>query len=250
MADHFPTDTATMSDPNRTLGDLVTERPGAARVLERYGLDYCCGGGATLAEACTEHGVDLAAVTADLDRVEHAPAPDWASMTASELAEHIVETHHAYLREELPRLSSLAEKVAGVHGTLHPELYEVRRTFELLKDDLLPHLVKEERVLFPAVAELERADQMPWFPFGSARGPISIMLTEHDTVGELLEQLRRLTDGYTVPEGGCGSYRSLYSGLEAVERDTHLHVHKENNVLFPAVVRMESRLSQVATSPG
>ena len=238
-------------DPDWTLGRLVTERPSAARVLERHGLDYCCGGARTLSEAAAEQGVDLAGLAEELGRLEPEPEPDWARMSPSELARHVVEVHHRYLRSELPRLSSLAEKVAGVHGALHPELHELRRAFERLRADLLPHLVKEERMLFPAIEELEGADDhVPWFPFGSPSGPISVLLAEHDTAGELLERMRELSDDYRVPEGGCASYRALFHGREELERDLHLHVHKENNVLFPAVARLERRLSAGTPTPG
>jgi len=235
-------------DPGQPLGQIVTDLPGSARVLERHGLDYCCGGGASLADACAEAGVDASEVVAELEGLQPAPAPDWATMGPSELVDHVVAQHHVHLREELPRLSALATKVASVHGDRHPELAEVRQTFELVKADLIPHMVKEERVLFPAVKELESAATMPWFPFGSTAGPISIMLREHDTVGELLERLRQLTGGYRPPADGCASYAALYEGLEELERDTHLHVHKENNLLFPAVERLEQQLSRVAAT--
>jgi regulator of cell morphogenesis and NO signaling len=230
-------------DAGATLGDLVTALPGAARVLERHGLDYCCGGTATLGAACEDAGIDVADVLTELHRLDAGPAPDWVGMSAAELVSHIVATHHTYLRAELPRLGALAAKVADVHGERHPELHDVRRTFEALRADLIPHMVKEERVLFPAVAELETATSMPWFPFGTTSGPISVMLREHDAAGELLERLRSLTDGYRAPADGCGSYRALYDGLAELEVDTHMHVHKENNVLFLAVARMERSLA-------
>ena len=235
---------ADRSEPTEpTLGDLVTATPAAARVLERHGLDYCCGGGATLAEASSAAGIDPQAVRDELAALEPGPPPDWASMGPGELTDHLVATHHAYLHRELPRLATLAAKVASVHGERHPELAEVHRTYDALHADLSPHLFKEERVLFPAVHELEAATSMPWFPFGTTSGPISMMLMEHDRAGELLERLRDLTGGYQVPEDGCASYRALYEGLAELEADTHLHVHKENNVLFPMVRRMERSLT-------
>jgi regulator of cell morphogenesis and NO signaling len=229
-----------------TLGALVTATPAAARVLERYGLDYCCGGGTTLSAACVTAGVDEADVRRELADLEPDTSPEWASMGAGDLVDHIVATHHAYLHRELPRLAALAAKVAAVHGERHPELLEVRRTYDELHADLSPHLFKEERVLFPAVHELEHAATMPWFPFGTTAGPISMMLMEHDRAGELLERLRELTGGYEAPADGCASYHALYAGLAEIEADTHLHVHKENNVLFPMVRRMEESLVQRA----
>lgn len=231
-------------DPTASLGQLVTEHPGAARVLERHGLDYCCGGRSSLQQAAAQAGTDLDAVLDELASLTPGAAPDWASMSPTELVDHIESQHHAYLRSELLRLGQLVDKVATVHGERHPELAEVRATFEALRADLLPHLVKEERVLFPAVRELDTATTMPWFPFGTTAGPVTVMMSEHDTVGDLLERMRALTDGYQAPADGCASFRALYEGLEELEADTHLHVHKENNVLFPAVSRMEQALAR------
>jgi regulator of cell morphogenesis and NO signaling len=134
--------------------------------------------------------------------------------------------------------------VVGAHGARHPELQDVTATFAELRADLEPHLAKEERVLFPAIRELASADAPVARPFGSVRNPISVMLAEHDRAGELLGRLRALTDGYRTPGDGCASYRACYAALADVEADTHLHVHKENNVLFPAVVRREEQVAR------
>ena len=143
--------------PRTTLGDIVTSQPAAARVLERFGLDYCCGGTATLGAACAERGVDRAEVEAALaDLGDPAPA-DWAHMSAVEMVDHLEATHHAYLCVELERLHRLADKVEAVHGERHPELAEIRSTFAQLRADLEPHLLKEERVLFPMIRELATA---------------------------------------------------------------------------------------------
>ena len=239
----LPTGTERRDPTGVTLAELVTERPSAARVLERFDLDYCCGGAATLSEASAAAGVDPRAVLDELAELEPSAAPEWSTMGPAELTEHLVATHHAYLHRELPRLAALAAKVAEVHGERHPELAEVRRTYDALHADLSPHLFKEERVLFPAVQELEAATTMPWFPFGTTAGPISMMLLEHDRAGELLARLRSLTGGYRVPDDACASYRALYDGLAELEADTHLHVHKENNVLFPMVRDLERALT-------
>ncbi|MFN8053610.1 MAG: iron-sulfur cluster repair di-iron protein [Acidimicrobiales bacterium] len=230
--------------PRTTLGDIVTSQPAAARVLERFGLDYCCGGTATLGAACAERGVDRAEVEAALaDLGDPAPA-DWAHMSAVEMVDHLEATHHAYLCVELERLHRLADKVEAVHGERHPELAEIRSTFAQLRADLEPHLLKEERVLFPMIRELATATEMPDFHCGTLRNPISVMLREHDRAGELLAQLRSLTSDYTAPADGCASYRALFDDLERLEADTHLHVHKENNLLFPAVVAMENAVAR------
>lgn len=228
--------------PGMTLAAVVTRLPGATRVLEGHGLDYCCKGGRPLGEACAAQGVDTNEVLAqlhDLAGDDGTPA-DWASMSPAELVVHLEATHHAYLHTELPRLSELCAKVASVHGTRHPELDDVRRLYEELRADLEPHLMKEERVLFPAIRALCDDDAAPAFHCGTLGSPISVMRFEHDRAGELLEGLRQVTGGYTTPADGCASYRALYEGLAELEADTHLHVHKENNVLFPAVLALES----------
>jgi regulator of cell morphogenesis and NO signaling len=225
-----------------TLADLVTRHPGSARVLERHRLDYCCGGRRSLADACAEAGLDPAAVLAELDQAPPSPAPDWASMGPAELVDHLEATHHRYLWEELPRLEALAAKVQAAHGPRHPELASVAATFAALRADLEPHLTKEERILFPMIRELCASDTSPSFHCGSLANPIRVMLAEHDRAGELLAELRTLTDDHRPPADGCASYRALYEGLAELEADTHLHVHKENNLLFPAVLAREAEL--------
>jgi regulator of cell morphogenesis and NO signaling len=225
-----------------TLGDLVTADPSLARQLERHGLDYCCGGSRTIAEACASQRLDVDAVIAELTIDTDPPSPAWTTMGAGDLVDHIEATHHSYLWEELPRLGALIEKVTSVHGARHPELDDVARYFDSLRGDLEPHLRKEERVLFPMIRELVAARVQPKFHCGSVRNPISMMEREHEIAGALLARLRELTGGYTPPADGCTSYEMLYRGLAELEADTHLHVHKENNVLFPMVERIERQL--------
>lgn len=217
-----------------TLGELVTQRPDLARNLERWGLDYCCGGRRSLADACERAGVDVHAVVAELAAKGGAAPADWAGFSPAELATHIEETHHAYLHAELPRLGQLADKVRRVHGDRHPELAEVQAVYEALHADMVPHLAREEEVVFPLVRKLGAAPASP----GSdelLRARIATLVAEHDDAGDMLEKLRTLTSDYTPPADGCASYQALYQGLAELESDLHLHVHKENNVLFPAV---------------
>jgi regulator of cell morphogenesis and NO signaling len=221
---------------DRTLAEIVAANPAAARALERVGLDYCCHGERTLAVACADRGLDPLALERELDELAVEGDRAWQELDAPALADHIVETHHRYLHEELPLLDALAEKVATVHGARHPELVEVRRLVAAVRADLEPHLLKEERVLFPAIHAL--ADGRRDFPFGTIANPIRMMGVEHDATGVLLTELREATDDYAVPEDGCASYRSLFERLEALERDTYTHIHKENHVLFPAAQRL------------
>ncbi len=224
---------------SRTLGDLVAEVPARAAVFDRLGLDYCCHGQRLLSDACADAGLDAAAVADQIDVVRR-PAGGDSHLTGDPVAmvEDIVATHHRYLRYELPELEQLAEKVDGVHGDRHPELAHVRELVTAIRAELEPHLDKEEKVLFPAIRRL--VDGQRDFPFGTVQNPIRVMGVEHERAGELLAALRAVSDGYTPPADGCASYRALYARLADLEADTHLHIHKENNVLFPLVVDLES----------
>lgn len=249
----------TTIDTHTTLGDLVTAHPGLASELERRGLDYCCGGRSTLDEAARAAGLDptdlareLAVAAGGDDGEAGAVAdrrPAWADMGPAELTDHIVATHHRYLWDELPRLEALAGKVAGAHLQRHPELGEVQALVGELRTDLEQHMAKEERILFPAVTHLARTGTAPGDGWGALARPISVMLIEHDRAGDLLARLRSVTGGFRAPSDACPSYRAFYEGLAAVEADTHLHVHKENNVLFPAVLCLGDAGTAAAEAP-
>jgi regulator of cell morphogenesis and NO signaling len=235
-----------MLSAEKTVSDLVFERPSRSRVFEELGIDYCCGGGVSLAEACAGAGLDPGEVIAELERREAGQEEDGAGLTSmglGELVDHIVETHHAYLREELPRLSFLVNKVANAHGGAHPELLELREVFEGLRAELEEHTEKEERMLFPACRELEGAGSMPPLPFGTVKNPIAAMMAEHVEAGEGLGRIRELTRGYAVPEDACNTYRAMLDGLAELERDTHYHVFKENSILFPRAAAAEAVLA-------
>ena len=219
-------------DVHRSLGELVADRPARARVLERQGLDYCCHGDRSLADAAAAAGLDVAALAAELAAVEDTADAGVDRLPPVELIDHILATHHEYLHDELPLLDALARKVRDVHGERHPELVLVARLVAAVRADLEPHLSKEERILFPAIRRVVESGGEP----GAIDQPIRVMLWEHEAAGELLEELRAATAGYAVPDDGCASYRMLYERLDALEADTHRHIHLENNVLFPAVL--------------
>lgn len=231
------------------VGQLVTERPGRSRVFERLGIDYCCGGRVPLGNACRRRGLDpdrvlrelLAsdAVTTTEDRT------DWAKASISALADQIETTHHEWLREALPRLYVLLEKVVRAHGKGNPRLLDLQGTFAVFRQELNDHMEKEERVLFPMCRELERAETRPTFHCGSIRNPIRVMTSEHEDAGEALAAMRELTDGFTPPADACNTYRALLHGLAELEQDMHRHVHKENNILFPKAVAYEASLSEL-----
>lgn len=223
------------------VADLVVAQPSRSRVFERFEIDYCCGGKKPLDQACAERGADVATVIRALEEQDRKPSDetDWTEKSLEELCTHIVERHHGYLREELPPLRLLVDKVARVHGDTLPELADVKATFDAVAAELDQHMLKEEQILFPACVALERGDAEE-FPFGSVENPIGMMLHEHDEVAAGLGRLRALTDSYEPPEGACNSYRSMLDRLETLESDTHRHVHEENNILFPRTIALES----------
>ena len=228
-------------DASTTLAEAVEAFPQLAREFERRGLDYCCGGQRTLADACGLIGLDVTTTVSELSQFGISTvAAEWSTMASEVLVDHIEATHHRYLWDELPRVTALLDKIVSVHGERHPELSEIASCFAEVRADLEPHMLKEERVLFPMIRELATSTEVPSFHCGSLRNPISVMLTEHDVVGDLLARLRRLTAGYTPPADGCASYVGCFTAMEELEADTHLHIHKENNVLFPLVVRLEA----------
>ncbi len=227
-----------------TVGELVTRHPKLSRVFEELGIDYCCGGKKTLEEVCAKKGLDSGSLLVQLEKsaasVDASPV-DAASMSLTDLADHIEQTHHAYLKAELPRLDRMTEKVATVHGEKEQRLAEIRETFVALANELSSHMMKEERVLFPMVRQLEASTGKPSFHCGSLAHPIRQMESEHDFVGSGLEKLNTLTGGYTPPDWACNTYRAMLDGLHQFERDLHQHIHKENNVLFPRALDMELR---------
>lgn len=233
---------------SKTVRELALEIPGATRVFENLGIDYCCGGNRSLADACFAAGVTTESVLNSLEHMNGSHAQfeesNFLSATLVELIDHIVEKHHVFTKTEIARLQALIDKVHGVHGQNHPELAAIRSMFESLSEELGPHMMKEERVLFPFVIGMEEAvrNQRPVDnpPFGTVRNPVQMMMLEHDSAGYLLKKIREASSNYTVPADACISYQTLYQALEAFEKDLHQHIHLENNILFPRAVEMEA----------
>jgi regulator of cell morphogenesis and NO signaling len=233
---------------NRTVGELATEIPGAIRVFETWGIDYCCGGLTPVADACQSAGKTVEELAKMLAQAAVPPGPlaqDWSKESLATLARFIIDAYHNYTREELDTLLALAEKVRGVHGHRHEYLVRVHELVQALAADMRPHMLKEEQILFPYVDQLENAEKgggpAPTPFFGTVKNPVRMMMLEHDAVGDLLKELRGITSGYTVPDEGCFSYRELFRRLAAFEERTHEHIHLENNVYFPSAVAMEDR---------
>jgi regulator of cell morphogenesis and NO signaling len=232
-----------------TVGELAATLPHAARVFERFGIDYCCGGETPLIEACKSAKAAVSDVLTAINTAVGTTAPGrtYSDLTQRELIDHIVGKHHTFTRTEIQRLVSLVEKVVSVHGSRHPELLSVQKVFDDLANDLIPHLAKEETILFPYIAALDStqssgaAHEIP--PFITVQNPVRMMFFEHDLAGRLLQELRRLTAGFAVPDDVCASYKNLYAALENFEQDLHQHIHLENNLLFPRAIEMESSVA-------
>lgn len=247
-----------MTPPNSTAGpsrtpvsaatlvrDLVLERPQAVGVFESFGIDYCCGGDQTLASACKVVRRSVEEVTAALDRCEPVlPQEDWRNKSLTELAQYIVEKHHAFTRAEINRFAQLLAKVVSAHGQDHPELVRVQTAFASLAEELREHMRKEEELLFPYIAQMEEAARMkkraPEPMFGSVQNPVAVMIMEHEASGQALDRIREATSGYSVPSDGGANYRSLYEALPLFAADLHQHIHLENNILFPRAIELES----------
>ncbi|WP_049922442.1 iron-sulfur cluster repair di-iron protein [Halopiger djelfimassiliensis] len=227
-------------DPERQLGQLVEDNPDFARVFESLDIDYCCGGTVSLATACADAGLEVADVC---DRLEAARSEGdgrergWESLT--QLANLIVWEHHRYLRTELPELEALVEKVARVHGDAHPSLRKVETEFRDLAAELSTHIDDEEQTAFPIIKKLDTGVELTVAERETLWEEIDQLEADHDETAARLERLEELTDGYAVPDDACTSYRSMLDRLAELERNTHMHVHRENNVLFP---KAESKL--------
>lgn len=228
--------------------DFIAEDVRHTVIFEELGIDSCCGGHRTLAEACAEKGIDPEPVLQQLQAgspEETGPAPaEMEGMNGSlaEAVEHLLATHHPYLKEALPRLAALLDKVIDAHAARHPELNTVRELFTELRADLEPHLMKEEQVLFPIIKVLESSGGGE-FHCGSVQNPIRVMQAEHEQALTLFEKIRAATHNFKMPEDGCESYRLLLTGLDELEIDTRLHIKKENEILFPQVLAFEENMA-------
>lgn len=238
---------ATLLD--RPLADIVTADGRTAVVFDRFGLDYCCHGHQTLADAAARAGIGVDAVVNDINELgpatEKDSATEWKEL--DDLSRHIVKRHHGYVREHAPVIAMYLDKLVNRHGARHPELAEVRATFASLSEEMAAHMAKEENILFPFIEQLalsaRKGGRLPAGPFGTIMNPVRMMEEDHRDAGELLERLRKLTNAYTVPDDGCTTYRLCYQELADFEADLHRHIHLENSVMFPQAVELERRLS-------
>jgi regulator of cell morphogenesis and NO signaling len=243
---------ATTRFADRSVGEVVTEDYRRGAVFKRFGIDFCCGGGIKVSTACERKGVQYEELERELLAADRSAArageADPASWELDFLADYIVNVHHRYVRQSLPVLIAFSEKVAKVHGPLHPNLVRVATLVSALAEDMERHMLDEETLLFPHVRDAVRSGRDEGSGAGAspprtgaspiAEIPIPDMEDDHERAGAVMREVRELTGGFEPPEGACNTWRAMYAKLEEFEEDLHRHVHLENNILFPATARL------------
>lgn len=232
---------------NKRIGEIVAQNINFANVFQQFGIDFCCGGDQLLSDAVQKSGADLEEI---IERLEEQAqendlpqALDFNQWSLDLLIDYLLKFQHHYIRTNAPDIYNLLEKVTKVHGDTDKQLHTVRDLFGASLMDLHNHLDKEEQVLFPLIQELLAAKQnkqvLPISHCGSVQNPISVMMSEHDNEGERFREISRLTNGYTPPEHACNSYQLVLSELKQFEENLHIHIHLENNILFPKAIKLE-----------
>ena len=228
-----------------TIGEIVAADFRTAKVFEKHGIDFCCGGNVALATICTEKRVDLATITSELEAVQGEPAErsqNYSSWALPFLADYIVNTHHAYLKENDEQIAAYARKIAGVHGAHHPEVIRIATIFDKIAIDMVAHLREEEEVFFPAVKRVDAARISGNTPDAEDRETIQVSLLklhrEHEEIGDAVHTIRHLSNEYAIPGDVCTTFMLTYQKLKEFEDDLHKHVHLENNILFPKAAEL------------
>ncbi len=239
--------------PETQIAQVASAHPATIRVFQRHGVDFCCGGKRPLSEVCGEKGIAFENLRHELSAaIAGSPASErsWRDAPLAELVAFIVDRYHQWLKDELPRLAQMMKKVLAVHGERHPDLQGVGQTFEAILGEIAPHMMKEERVLFPYITQMDglaqKGEALAGSPFGSVRNPIGSMEQDHEVLGQLLLELRQQTGDFTSPEDACNTYRGLFHGLTEMEGELHEHIHLENNVLHPRSIALEEKLAAVS----
>jgi regulator of cell morphogenesis and NO signaling len=232
-----------------SIGELVSQDWRKAEVFKKYGIDYCCGGKSTIAEACEKKGIDTTRVEADLQYIDSRTSDNLNNFNRWELdflADYILNIHHKYVAEAIPFLDELSKKVARVHGDNHEELIEIEEHTQAVINELTQHMRKEEMILFPYIKELVRAKKektpLAPSPFGTIANPIHMMEAEHTSAGGGMAAIEELSNHFTPPVDACMSYQVFFAKLQEFEQDLHQHIHLENNILFPKAIKLEAEL--------
>lgn len=236
--------------PESSVGEVVKLNFKTASVFQKNNIDFCCGGGKTISEACTNKGLATDQLIDQLETIAKQIDADSQyinDLSLEELSTYIIKRHHNYVRESTPAIKKNIEKICQVHGDHHPELFEINRLFTETSGNLIMHMQKEELMLFPFIRRLEisfgNGSPLPHSPFGSVSNPISAMLAEHQQEGDRFDQISILTEKYRVPEDACTTYELTLKQLRDFENDLHRHIHLENNILFPKAIELEKQIS-------
>lgn len=231
---------------NKQIGQYVAEDFRTAAVFSNYGIDFCCKGHRTVEEVCDKHGIEKDELLEKLEEVlskKSDTAIDYKSWPLDLLADYIEKKHHKYVEEKIPVLRQFLDKLCKVHGANHPELLEINSLFTATAGELTQHMKKEEIILFPFIKKMvknsEENGTLELPPFGTVENPINMMMEEHDNEGERLRIISELSDNYTPPADACNTYRVAFAMLDEFEQDLHLHIHLENNILFPKAIELE-----------
>ncbi|MBN8570738.1 MAG: iron-sulfur cluster repair di-iron protein [Ignavibacteria bacterium] len=236
------------------IGQVVSDNFRTAEVFETLGLDFCCGGKKTINDACLEKGLDPEGVISQLSAVEKnaAISQHFNNWEVSFLIDYIINNHHNYVTRSVSTIEHHLEKVITAHGVKHPQLIKIKTSFDAVKEELIAHMQKEEKMLFPYIINMKTAIQhsmkMNCASFGSVNNPIKVMENEHEEAGKRMAEISLLSNRYTPPENACNTFKVLYSELKEFEQDLHQHVHLENNILFPKAVEMEKELNAPSCS--
>lgn len=233
-------------DTQKQIGEFVAQDYRTAAVFSKYGIDFCCRGHRTVEEVCTKNEIDSDELLSDLDRALSANTDqsiDYKSWPLDLLAEYIEKKHHRYVEEKIPVLRQFLDKLCRVHGERHPELFKINQLFTASAGELASHMKKEELILFPFIKKMVKAqiDQGAILApqFGSVKNPIETMMQEHDNEGVRFREIAALTNNYNPPADACNTYKVTFAMLDEFEKDLHLHIHLENNILFPEAAKLE-----------
>ncbi len=230
---------------NSTVAQIVTKDIGYAHIFKKYNIDFCCGGGVILDKACEKHSVSLEELTQELLGMKsNNTSVNFNKWPLPLLVDYIVSTHHEYVTETLPILEAYAEKVAKVHGQNYRQLLKINQLVKQMSAELSSHLKKEEQILFPYIKKAYAPEGFKntannSIDLDAMKDPIKVMMKEHDDAGDMLKELAQLTNNYTPPLAACNTFKALYHLLHEFEKDLHLHVHLENNILFPKALKLE-----------
>ena len=234
---------------NQIIGELVAKDYRTASVFKKYGIDFCCQGNRTIDEACQKKNIDSKSVVNDLDAIIQAQGEnttDYKSWPLDLLADYIEKKHHRYVVEKTAEILPYLDKICRVHGERHPELFEINEHFNKTAGELAMHMKKEELILFPFVRKLAQAKQegsnVVAPPFGTVQNPIEAMMQEHTNEGDRFRKIEELSNNYTPPQDACNTYGVTLGLLKEFEQDLHLHIHLENNILFPKAIELEQHL--------